>query len=303
MQGNINYPQNRPVNAPPRRPTHYAPRRRKKRRRGCFLPALIILLCIAGVTAVVLHMKGSKSSKAEVTAPSDAASLVTQQPAQAGYELQTAPPYTVALDAGHGGIDIGAEGIINEVEMTEATVSALYALLDADPNYTPVLCREIGDGMSIGGRVEAATNAKASLLLSIHGNSDFSSDTYGFECFATPPGRTYYSQSLSFAHSVATQFSTAGAKMRGESGVRYAYYVGTDETGYEKEIAEESDTSVREDLSFGVLEKPYCPALLVEQCFVTNSSDVSSWGTSDGCKAAAQLYYNAICEYFGTVRQ
>ena len=34
-------------------------------------------------------------------------------------------PYTVALDAGHGGADVGAEGVIQEVALTEQTVAAL----------------------------------------------------------------------------------------------------------------------------------------------------------------------------------
>ena len=38
-------------------------------------------------------------------------------------------PYTIALDPGHGGWDVGAEGIIQEVELTERTVSELEALL------------------------------------------------------------------------------------------------------------------------------------------------------------------------------
>ena len=32
-------------------------------------------------------------------------------------------PYTVALDAGHGGADVGAEGVIQEVALTEQTVT------------------------------------------------------------------------------------------------------------------------------------------------------------------------------------
>ena len=34
-------------------------------------------------------------------------------------------PYTIAIDAGHGGTDIGAEGVINEIQLTEATIGYL----------------------------------------------------------------------------------------------------------------------------------------------------------------------------------
>ena len=44
-------------------------------------------------------------------------------------------PYTIALDAGHGGWDVGAEGIIQEVELTERTVAELEALLKEDGRF------------------------------------------------------------------------------------------------------------------------------------------------------------------------
>ena len=44
-------------------------------------------------------------------------------------------PYTIALDAGHGGWDVGAEGILQEVELTERTVSELKDLLQEDGRF------------------------------------------------------------------------------------------------------------------------------------------------------------------------
>ena len=45
------------------------------------------------------------------------------------------PPYRVCIDAGHGGSDPGARGVVEEKEMTAQTSEALLALLEADPNY------------------------------------------------------------------------------------------------------------------------------------------------------------------------
>ena len=71
-------------------------------------------------------------------------------------------------------------------------------------------------------------------------------------------------------------------------------------TEEEKQVVEESDSTVYSEQTFGLLEKTDCPAVLVEQCFVTSEADVAAWGTDDGCRRAARLYYEAICEYFGT---
>ena len=40
--------------------------------------------------------------------------------------------------------------------------------------------------------------------------------------------------------------------------------------------------------------------MLVEQCFLTNYSDVENWTGEAGCARAARIYYEAICAYFGT---
>ncbi|MBR6519246.1 MAG: N-acetylmuramoyl-L-alanine amidase, partial [Oscillospiraceae bacterium] len=72
-----------------------------------------------------------------------------------------------------------------------------------------------------------------------------------------------------------------------------AYYYGKD-----KKIVDSTDTKVRTRQSFGVLEKTNCPAVLVEQCFITNNNDVAQWTGENGCKKAAEIYYSAIKQYF-----
>ncbi|WP_367925036.1 N-acetylmuramoyl-L-alanine amidase [uncultured Ruthenibacterium sp.] len=292
-----------------------AARRRRRRRKRILLSACIALVLL--MTAFLLkdiflqdvptQADGSDLPKSNIQNVENDITYGEAQDADghtqpvASYEFQTSPPYVVALDAGHGGYDIGAEGVIDEVQLTEGTVDALYALLEEDPNYTPVRCRENGESATSGDRAMAAAEAKASLLLSIHGNSDpYFAESYGFECYPQPPGRIYHDDALVFAQAIAQQFGSAGHRLRGENGVRYIYYQGTEETGYEKQVVEISDTSVHEDETFGLLEKASCPAVLAEQCFLTNASDVDAWGSESGCQAAAECYYRAICEYFGT---
>jgi N-acetylmuramoyl-L-alanine amidase len=212
------------------------------------------------------------------------------------YALQTRPPYTIALDPGHGGMDRGAEALVDEVIVCERTVDDLYALLDSDPNYCPVRTRENGIDLSTKDRAQVATDHHASLLLSIHANSDSSTrQSHGFECFPTPPGRVYYPQAMRFAHCLADGMEGAGHRLHGQNGIRFAYY-----NGHSKKIVPSTDTRVRSMKSFGMVEKPACPAVLVEQCFLTNYKDVKQWASEEGCARAARVYYEAICTYFGT---
>lgn len=219
-------------------------------------------------------------------------------PAQAkvqSYPLQQQPPYTVALDAGHGGYDTGANcGNIQEVKIIEKTVDELFLLLQNNPAFRPIRTRENGEGSSISKRAEKATQEKASLLLSVHMNFDPSTaQSHGFECFPIPPGRTWSDQSMNFAKAVAQQMGLKGHRLRGSNGIRFAYY-----SGNKKLIVDAEDTKQRTLKSFGILEKVECPAVLVEQCFISNSEDRKNWTTEEGCKNAAQAYYYAICEYF-----
>lgn len=212
------------------------------------------------------------------------------------YPLQIVPPYTVALDPGHGGVDSGAEAIVTETPVCEKTVDALFDLLTADPNYNPVRTRPNGEDRSTAQRVQVATENKASLLLSVHANCDSSQRTHGFECYPTPPGRVYSEQSMRFANCICEEMEKAGNKLRGSHGISFAYY-----NGKSKLIVPGSDTKVRKQKSFGMVDKTFCPSALVEQCFLTNYSDVENWAGDAGCTKAAGVYYRAICAYFGTV--
>lgn len=174
------------------------------------------------------------------------------------------PPYRIAVDAGHGGSDPGARGVVEEKEMTAATAEALLAWLEQDPNFIPLRTRENYDITAKPSERAAAANALSpDLLLSIHGNSAPEGSTAsGFECYPTVPGRTWHRESYYFAKQLASAMRSAGASLRGRGGIRYI--------------------------------------VLAEQCFVTSEADVAQFGSEDGCQRTARAYYEAICAYFET---
>ncbi len=204
------------------------------------------------------------------------------------------PPYVIAIDPGHGGMDTGALAIAKEYIVIDTTSVKLYDLLERDGDFLPIFTRTDTDPES-GQRAAAAAEAGARLLISIHANSDSHKSSHGFECFPTPPGRLHHTDSLRFATLIASEMKNAGHTLRGESktGVKYAYY-----NGKNKKIVDSSDDKIRSMKSFGILEKATCPAVLVEQCFITNYRDVNNWTGEEGCTKAAKRYYNAIKQYF-----
>ena len=208
-------------------------------------------------------------------------------------------PYTVALDAGHGGVDIGAEGIIYEVELTERTVAELETLLKEDGRFRIILSREAGEGVSITERNEKFQKKHPDVVLSVHGNANDAKGANGFECYPSPPGHENHEESLAFARLLAEEMGLAGAKLRGTDGVRFGYY---DASG-EKVLVDSTDEEIYDYPTFGMLENMDCPAVLVEQCFITNAQDVDAFGDEDGCKKAAEAYYKAICRYLESLEE
>ena len=211
------------------------------------------------------------------------------------------PPYRVAIDAGHGGADPGARGVLEEKTMTAATAEELLRLLEQDANYIPLQTRSSFDETATPAQRAAVVRQLApQLLLSIHGNSAANgSSAHGFECYPAVPGRTWHSESFYFAQLLSKGMQAAGASLRGRGGVRYIYYL----EGDQKQLVESTHTEVRAERSFTILEDVDCPAVLAEQCFVTNEADVEQFGSDEGCKKTARVYYEAICAYFGTQPQ
>ena len=247
------------------RTAHHRPTRRR--------PSLLFAVCTAGIVlllAVVFFVsRGLVADKNE-------------------------PPWVIAVDPGHGGKDLGAVGLIGEVELNYAVAESLCALLDADPDFIPVLTHT-GEGGTPKERARTAARKKADLFLSIHGNSDGTGEARGFECYPELPGHGQHEESLRFAKLICKEMEPLCARMRGEGGIRYAYFDEADTKYFVEAYAAEGI----EEPSFGVLEYTKCPAVLAEQCFVTNAEDVVFFASEEGIQAAADAYYRAIKAYFG----
>ena len=257
------------------KPTHQKKKRRTRRKRSSFLrTTLVLCFCVvAFVFSAFLWREALRVSSQEQGSVSAFGEALRPQ-------------------------DPGARGVVEEKDMTAATASVLLAWLEQDPNYIPLRTRDAFDQTATPAERAAAANAQApQLLLSIHGNSAANgSSATGFECYPSVPGRTWHAESYYFAQKLAEGMQNAGAHLRGRGGIRYIYYLENDQ----KQLVESTHTEVRAERSFTLLEDVNCPVVLAEQCFVTNADDVERFGSEQGCKRTARIYYEAICAYFGT---
>ena len=207
----------------------------------------------------------------------------------------------IAIDPGHGGTDPGSEGNgLWEYEMTWQVANELVHLLEQDGRYAPVLTITEEESQNSdmprvepAERAQRANDAGAVLLFSIHGNSDPSGTASGFECYAIPPGQQYHDESVALARLTAQKITQTGQPLRGQDGVRYIYF----DTYDNRMVYESSDETPRNEPTFRLLADADCPAVLVEQCFLTNPQDAARLATPSGAKQAAKAYYEAICEW------
>ena len=135
--------------------------KRRKQTSHVLKNTVILLFCAVGIWF------GSSLWHAALT-------LQTAQPAEsiAGEEFRPQvgdPPYRVVIDAGHGGADPGARGVIEEKDMTAATASELIRLLQQDSNFIPLQTRDSFDETATPAQRAARADEQApQLLLSIH---------------------------------------------------------------------------------------------------------------------------------------
>lgn len=276
-----------------RRTVYYSPRRaarrRTLRRRRILVLTGAAALCLWACTSLAGLIVSGMHAASDLPAAAAPESMV-DKPAPVDDNV-----LRIAVDAGHGGSDIGAAGVVKESEMTEATARALIELLEADERFSVVLCRDWNVRSTPTERGQEAARQGADLLLSIHGNSWEGSgqDVRGFECYPCVPGTTYYEESMRFAQLVCDKISAKGGSLRGNGGIRYIYFDEDDE----RIIKEKGDETPTGMPTFSILESAGCPAVLAEQCFVTSAADVDLFGDEDGVRLAAQCYYDAICAW------
>lgn len=94
-----------------------------------------------------------------------------------GDKSAAAPPTdtrpTIALDAGHGGVDPGTIGVdgIYEKDVTLAMAKAVKRALDATGRYNVYLTRDSDVSVGLRERVQRARSAYADLFISLHADS------------------------------------------------------------------------------------------------------------------------------------
>lgn len=201
----------------------------------------------------------------------------------------------IELDAAYGGDAKGYEGIITESEFNENVVNALETILKADTRFTVVRTHEAGTDASVEEKGEKITKDNPELVLSIHCAGTADETVSGMNVYAETPSMSSYEKSLAFANEIVNCFFENGFQVN----EGYLYYIPYGENAYQMEMVDVSDTTVRDQKTWALMEETEVPVVVVEQIYCSNQSDVDTYANEEGYQKIANTYYQAILNMYG----
>ena len=185
----------------------------------------------------------------------------------------------IALDAGHGGTDPGAQGNgKSEADLTWKIVAACKNKLEAY-GFKVVLAREQSGGYSGNDylyRVQRCVSQGAQAFVSFHINSG-SPVAHGAEVYAPTANEYDYTQvSVELAIKVMNNLASMGLSYRGV---------------FQMEVGDE----------FAVIRcarEQGIPGILIEHGFISNAGDVLNYFSDEGCRRLGEADADAIIAQF-----
>lgn len=152
--------------------------------------------------------------------------------------------FTVIIDAGHGGLDLGAtQNGISEKEIV-ASIAQKIQVLNNNPNIEILLTRNSDEDLSLQERVEFINAMKPNLVISLHTDSTKNLDTNGLEVYISEKSSEYLA-----SKEFANQFSTSISN-------KTPYIIST-----------------LKKANFFILKKSEVPSMLIELGYLSNEKD------------------------------
>lgn len=229
--------------------------------------------------------------------------------------------FTIVLDAGHGGSDIGANryysdiGTVMEKNVTLGIVLKLGRMLEKNKDYKVIYTRKIDEYPSLTYRTDLANRSKADLFISVHVNSSpsKSATAQGTETFVQGPNQNKTNLDVAKAendvifldekdkenfasYNPNSPESLIALKIQQSKYLEASLIIGgLIEDNFVKKDKRLSRGVKQENLH--VLRMNAMPSILIETGFVNNYDDAHYISTEEGQQAIAESIFNAIISY------
>ena len=228
-----------------------------------------------------------------------------------------ANPYTVVIDAGHGGKDAGAVGRSGLMEKNlnlDVSLRLASKIRTQYPEVRVLLTRSSDEFISLQGRADFVNKNDADLFICVHTNAADSRSAHGTEVFIL--GTDKMEQNLDVAMrenaviKLEADYKTAYQGFDPNSIESYIMFELMQNQYMDKSLQfaslvqnEFTNTLHREDrgvrqAAFWVLLKSACPSVLVEMGFISNSDEEKYLASDQGKREITNALFYAFCNYY-----
>jgi N-acetylmuramoyl-L-alanine amidase len=243
---------------------------------------------------------------------SEPPAIATASPPPAAAPPATSPrrPFVVAVDAGHGGHDVGAAGRYGLVEkkLTLDLARRVAEILNRSGRARAVLTREADEYLTLPRRNEIAQQKGADVFVSIHLNTAPNRSARGAEIFfVAPAGAERAANQALESGEAAHEFGLDDGGSRDIVhmllDVNQQAVLARSELLAESilEAVRESDllpTRAVKQKSFSVLRTISMPSVLVEAGFISNPADAKMIRDPDGRERIARAVADGVLTFF-----
>lgn len=227
--------------------------------------------------------------------------------------------FTIVLDAGHGGSDIGANryyddiGRVAEKEVTLAVTLKVGRMLEKDKDFKVIYTRKVDEYPSLTDRTNLANRSKADLFVSIHCNANVKTTPYGTETYVQGPDQNRTNLEVAkaendvifldakdretfAAYDPNSPESLIALKIQQSRYLESSLILG----GFVEENFSKKDKRLSRGVkqqNLHVLRMNAMPSVLIETGFISNYDEAHYLASDKGQTEIAESIYNAIISY------
>ncbi|MBI5041372.1 MAG: N-acetylmuramoyl-L-alanine amidase [Gammaproteobacteria bacterium] len=236
-----------------------------------------------------------------------AAPVKTARDAGRGREL------IVAIDAGHGGKDVGARGPsgTHEKDVVLAIARKLATLVDSEPGMRPVLVRDGDYFIRLRDRMKKARTQRADLFVSIHADAFSDHRAQGSSVFVVSERGATSEMARILADQENAADLVGGVSLNDKddllksvlldlsqsASIEASMSVADNVLGELKHIGNVHKSRVQQ-AGFMVLKSPDVPSILVETAFISNPTEERQLRDTRHQQRLAQAIMKGIRAYF-----
>ena len=221
----------------------------------------------------------------------------------------------VAIDAGHGGEDPGANGAngSREKDITLMVAKKLKQQIDAEPNMRAVLTRDGDYFIPLHGRVVKARGMQADLFVSIHADAFTKQTARGSSVFALSERGATSASARYLAKKENESDLIGGVSLNDKDPILARTLLDLSQTAtindslklgkaVLSEIGEINTLHAKrvEQAAFAVLKSPDIPSILVETAFISNPEEERRLNDEAYQEQLCASILNGIKKYFST---